>query len=145
MKSRYEIRKDAFERYFLIRKLYYYSSALWNFFLIVFLGISLICFVCFTGVVYFLVLNNPNDPLNIYAYLWQIYFLAECTLPIILIATANSSNRKILEMFLWSVPFSVAVDEEDLGGEKLEISDKIPLFNHHQHQQHHQKQHQQKK
>ena len=112
------IRKDAYERYFLIHKIFSSSSRIWSAFLLVYLSLTLIGALMY---LYFIIKyswfsSSARGAGFWYMWLFWVLFLLELTLPIILIAQANVPYHFLSEMFTFAMP-SPIIASGDTNGE----------------------------
>lgn len=96
------IRKDAYERYFLLHRIVEASSKLWNGFLCVCLSLTLIGGILFLSYIFYS--GAWLGGYSALAYFYLLLFLSFFSLPIYLLATANLPNSRFIQLFTWSVP-----------------------------------------
>jgi hypothetical protein len=96
------IRKDAYERYFLLQRIVESSSKLWNVFLCVCLALTLVGGILFLAIICFS--GAWLGGYSILAYVYLLLFISLFSLPIYLLSVANMPNSRFVQLFRWSIP-----------------------------------------
>jgi len=102
--KKHELRNDAYERYFLIKKFLARSSEVWNHYLVLYMLAFFIVFFYSTVVVYL----EVHLTVGALQSVWQVMSFAAFVVPLYLVSTANASSKQMENMFCYSVPPSVS-------------------------------------
>ena len=104
-RSRLEIRRDSFERYLLLHRIYQKSSRLWDVYLTTLLGFSLLCFTFYFAITILDAYSKEHLFGTGFAYLWETFFCCLIMAVLFLVSAANS-HPDVKELFTFAVPFS---------------------------------------
>lgn len=104
-RTRLEIRRDCFERYLLLHRLYRKSSKLWDVYLSSLLGLSTLSFIFYFVITILDAYSKQHLFGSGFSYLWESFFLTLVVSVLYLVSAANS-HPEVKELFTFAVPFS---------------------------------------